>query len=166
MRAGAARHIADPAHARHELLPGPGGGSRRRLLAAAESLASELKDAIGDGVLLHQAYPRTAPRDGRTVGRRWLLTPSAVFNLAGVPVTEVPLWTHAPRPADRRGRWRLRQGMTISRLQWRFELEACSEVGSPPERCDDREMNRTLGATGIPTTAIALGLAALGRPGY
>ncbi|MGZ4261164.1 MAG: aldo/keto reductase [Solirubrobacteraceae bacterium] len=28
------------------------------------------------------------------------------------------------------------------------------------------EMNRTLGATGIPTTAIALGLAALGRPGY
>jgi aryl-alcohol dehydrogenase-like predicted oxidoreductase len=27
-------------------------------------------------------------------------------------------------------------------------------------------MNRTLGATGIPTTAIALGLAALGRPGY
>jgi aryl-alcohol dehydrogenase-like predicted oxidoreductase len=28
------------------------------------------------------------------------------------------------------------------------------------------EMNRNLGATGIPTTAIALGLAALGRPGY
>ena len=28
------------------------------------------------------------------------------------------------------------------------------------------QMNRTLGATGIPTTAIALGLAALGRPGY
>lgn len=28
------------------------------------------------------------------------------------------------------------------------------------------ERNRTLGATGIPTTAIALGLAALGRPGY
>src|SRR6185437_15664905 len=45
----------------------------------------------GDGVLLHPAYPRTAPRHGRTVGRPWLLTPSAVFNLAGVPVTEVPL---------------------------------------------------------------------------
>jgi fatty acid amide hydrolase 2 len=74
-----------------ELLPGPGGSSRRRLLAAAESLASELKEAIGDGVLLHPAYPRTAPRHGRTVGRPWLLTPSAVFNLAGVPVTEVPL---------------------------------------------------------------------------
>ena len=28
------------------------------------------------------------------------------------------------------------------------------------------EMSRTLGATGIPTTAISLGLAALGRPGY
>lgn len=74
-----------------ELLPGPGGFSQRRLLAAAERLATELKDAIGDGVLLHPAYPRTAPRHGRTVGRPWLLTPAAVFNLAGVPVTEVPL---------------------------------------------------------------------------
>jgi fatty acid amide hydrolase 2 len=74
-----------------ELLPGPGGFSRRRLLAAGESVASELKEAIGDGVLLHPAYPRTAPRHGTTVGRPWLLTPSAVFNLAGVPVTEVPL---------------------------------------------------------------------------
>lgn len=74
-----------------ELLPAPGGFSRRRLLAAAESLASELKEAIGDGVLLHPAYPRTVPKHGTTVGRPWLLTPSAVFNLAGVPVTEVPL---------------------------------------------------------------------------
>ena len=47
--------------------------------------------AIGDGVLLHPAHPRVAPRHGRTVGRSWLLTPAAVFNLAGVPVTEVPL---------------------------------------------------------------------------
>ncbi|HEY1510268.1 MAG TPA: amidase [Solirubrobacteraceae bacterium] len=74
-----------------ELLPAPGGSSRRRLIAAGESVAAELKEAIGDGVLLHPAYPRTAPRHGRTVGRPWLLTPSAVFNLAGVPVTEVPL---------------------------------------------------------------------------
>ena len=32
-----------------------------------------------------------APRHGRTVGRLWLITPAAVFNLAGVPVTQVPL---------------------------------------------------------------------------
>jgi len=42
-------------------------------------------------VLLHPAHPSTAPRHGRTFGRPWLLTPAAVFNLAQVPVTEVPL---------------------------------------------------------------------------
>ena len=42
-------------------------------------------------MLLHPAYRGVAPRHGRTVGRSWLLTPAAVFNLAGVPVTEVPL---------------------------------------------------------------------------
>src|SRR3977135_2656141 len=51
---------------------------------------------MGVGVLLHPAYPRTAPRHGRTVGRPWLLTPSAVFNLAGVPAPEGPLGL-APR---------------------------------------------------------------------
>ncbi len=74
-----------------ELLPSSTQFSQRRLLAAAETLAAELRDAIGDGVLLHPAYPRTVPRHGTTVGRPWLLTPAAVFNLAGVPVTEVPL---------------------------------------------------------------------------
>jgi fatty acid amide hydrolase 2 len=74
-----------------ELLPSSTQYSQRRLLAAAESVAAELRDAIGDGVLLHPAYPRTVPRHGTTVGRPWLLTPAAVFNLAGVPVTEVPL---------------------------------------------------------------------------
>ena len=42
-------------------------------------------------MLLHPAYPRTVPRHGTTVGRPWLLASAAVFNLAGVPVTEVPL---------------------------------------------------------------------------
>jgi fatty acid amide hydrolase 2 len=75
-----------------ELLPDPGDASERRgLLKAADSLASELIGAIGDGVLLHPAHPTPAPRHRRTYGRPWLLTPAAVFNLAGVPVTEVPL---------------------------------------------------------------------------
>ena len=64
---------------------------RSRALRAARSIVSELLDAIGDGVLLHPAHPSTAPRHGRTFGRPWLLTPAAVFNLAQVPVTEVPL---------------------------------------------------------------------------
>jgi fatty acid amide hydrolase 2 len=75
-----------------ELLPEPrDSASRRRLLAAGRSLAAELTDAIGEGVLLHPAHVRVAPRHGGTLGRPWLVTPAAVFNLAGVPVTEVPL---------------------------------------------------------------------------
>ena len=70
--------------------PGPPGRTKR-LVGAGEALAAELVDAIGDGVLLHPAHPRVAPRHGSTTGRPWLLTPAAVFNLAGVPVTEVPL---------------------------------------------------------------------------
>jgi fatty acid amide hydrolase 2 len=77
----AAEHLPQPADSR----------SSRRLLATGRSIATELIDAIGDGVLLHPAHPRPAPRHGRTFGRAWLLTPAAVFNLAGVPVTEVPL---------------------------------------------------------------------------
>jgi fatty acid amide hydrolase 2 len=63
----------------------------RRLLSAARNLVAELTEAIGDGVMLHPVHPRTAPKHGRTFGRLWLLTPAAVFNLAGLPVTEVPL---------------------------------------------------------------------------
>jgi fatty acid amide hydrolase 2 len=75
-----------------ELLPqADGTAGQRRMLASAQDIATELREVIGDGVLLHPAHPRVAPRHGRTVGRPWLLTPSAVFNLAGVPVTEVPL---------------------------------------------------------------------------
>jgi fatty acid amide hydrolase 2 len=74
-----------------EFLPPVDGRRRDKLLRAGRELAAELIDAIGDGVLLHPPHPRAAPRHGRTVGRSWLLTPAAVFNLAGVPVTEVPL---------------------------------------------------------------------------
>ena len=74
-----------------ELLPPLEGRALERQLVAARALAAGLLEAIGDGVLLHPAHPRTAPRHGRTVGRPWLFTPSAMFNLAGVPATEVPL---------------------------------------------------------------------------
>jgi len=75
-----------------ELLPqSPGSRRTERLLEHARELAAELIETIGDGVLLHPAHARVAPPHGRTVGRPWLLTPAAIFNLAGVPVTEVPL---------------------------------------------------------------------------
>jgi fatty acid amide hydrolase 2 len=74
-----------------ELLPEPTERAREKLLRTGRSLAAELVDAIGDGVLLHPAHATVAPRHSRTVGRTWLLTPSAIFNLAGVPATEVPL---------------------------------------------------------------------------
>jgi fatty acid amide hydrolase 2 len=38
--------------------------------------------------MLHPSHPRLAPRHGQTLGQPRLLTPAAVFNLAGVPVTE------------------------------------------------------------------------------
>jgi fatty acid amide hydrolase 2 len=63
----------------------------RRLMAARESFVRELRDAVGDGVLLHTPAPGTAPRHGRTVGRIWWIHPMIVFNLAMVPVTQVPL---------------------------------------------------------------------------
>jgi fatty acid amide hydrolase 2 len=74
------------------MLPESAGSERYdRVLADGRRVAEELVEAIGDGVLLHPAHPRVAPRHGTTVGRLWLITPAAVFNLAGVPVTQVPL---------------------------------------------------------------------------
>ena len=61
------------------------------MIARGRALAEELVDAIGDGVLLHPAHPTLAPRHRRTYGRPWLMMPAAIFNMAGVPVTEVPL---------------------------------------------------------------------------
>ena len=67
------------------------GQSREQLLARSRNLADELVEAIGDGVLLHPAQFSVAPRHRRTYGRPWLAMPAAIFNLAGVPVTEVPM---------------------------------------------------------------------------
>ena len=66
-------------------------GSLRKAAAAREAFQQELQAAIGDAVLLHPTHPRVAPRHGRTVGKPWLLTTTAVFNLAAVPVAQVPL---------------------------------------------------------------------------
>jgi fatty acid amide hydrolase 2 len=53
--------------------------------------AREILEIIGDGVVLHPPFANVAPRHGRTHGRFYVLQPAAVFNLARVPVTEVPL---------------------------------------------------------------------------
>jgi fatty acid amide hydrolase 2 len=66
-------------------------GRNKRLLAAGRAFADELAALIGDGVMLHPPASRPAPRHGRTIGRPWFVHPMAVFNLAAVPVTQVPL---------------------------------------------------------------------------
>jgi fatty acid amide hydrolase 2 len=64
---------------------------REKLISRGRALAEELTEAIGDGVLLHPAHPTLAPRHRRTYGRPWLMMPAAIFNMAGVPVTQVPM---------------------------------------------------------------------------
>ncbi len=66
-------------------------GLERRALAAERDLAEQVGEAIGDGVLLHPPFSRVAPRHRRTVGRPWMIAPTALFNLLGLPVTEAPL---------------------------------------------------------------------------
>jgi fatty acid amide hydrolase 2 len=67
-------------------------GRTRRALAAVGALRAEVAGILGpDGILLHQPHPRVAPKHGATVGRAWVITPAAVFNLLGLPVTQVPL---------------------------------------------------------------------------
>jgi fatty acid amide hydrolase 2 len=63
----------------------------RRLIDWGRDYAAELADTIGDGVLLHPPLPSVARPHGRTHGRLLYLQPMAVFNLGGVPVTQVPL---------------------------------------------------------------------------
>ena len=50
------------------------GSSAGRSRPSASS-ASEVAEAIGDGVLLHPPFSRVAPRHGRTVGRPWMIAP-------------------------------------------------------------------------------------------
>jgi fatty acid amide hydrolase 2 len=68
----------------------------QKAIAAAHALRDEVGSLLGpDAVLLHQPHPRVAPRHGGTIGRAWTLTPAAVFNLLGLPVTQVPLGLNA-----------------------------------------------------------------------
>jgi fatty acid amide hydrolase 2 len=62
-----------------------------KMIEAGKRLTHELEEVIGGGVLLHPPFPRVAPRHGGTVGRPWVLANAAVFNLTGMPVTQVPL---------------------------------------------------------------------------
>jgi fatty acid amide hydrolase 2 len=62
-----------------------------KMIAARDSWIQELCDTIGDGVLLHPPAPKVAPKHGGTVGRLWWIQPMVVFNLAGIPVTQVPM---------------------------------------------------------------------------
>ena len=62
-----------------------------KAIEAGKRLTHELEEVIGDGVLLHPPFPRVAPRHGATIGRPWVLANAAVFNLTGMPVTQVPL---------------------------------------------------------------------------
>lgn len=78
-----------------ESLPSNSTKVREKMLSRARDLSDQLTEAIGDGVLLHPAHLTVAPRHRRTYGRPWLTTPSAIFNLAGVPVTEVPMGVSA-----------------------------------------------------------------------
>jgi fatty acid amide hydrolase 2 len=62
-----------------------------KAIAAGRALAREVEGMIGDGVLLHPPFAKVAPRHGRTVGRPWVILHAAVFNLMGLPATEIPL---------------------------------------------------------------------------
>ena len=62
-----------------------------KAIAWGRAYAREIAERIGDGVLLHPPLANVAPRHGHTNGRLYVLQPMAVFNLAGLPVTQVPL---------------------------------------------------------------------------
>jgi fatty acid amide hydrolase 2 len=63
----------------------------RRIVDSARRAADSLAETIGDGVLLYPPFPRVAPRHRTTLGQPWLATNTAVFNMFGLPATQVPL---------------------------------------------------------------------------
>lgn len=62
-----------------------------KAIAWGRAYAREIAETIGEGVLLHPPFAKVAPRHGRTYGRLYAPQPMSVFNLAAVPVTQVPL---------------------------------------------------------------------------
>lgn len=62
----------------------------RRLVERGHAFAHDLAELIGDGVLLHPPLPTVAPPHRRTYGRLLFFQAAGIFNVAGVPVTQVP----------------------------------------------------------------------------
>jgi fatty acid amide hydrolase 2 len=63
----------------------------RRLIDSAQRANDSLLETIGDGVLLYPPFPRLVPKHRHTLGQPWLATNTAIFNLYGLPATQVPL---------------------------------------------------------------------------
>lgn len=63
----------------------------RRLVDSAQRAQDTLEETIGDGVLLYPPFPRLVPKHRHTIGQPWLATNTAIFNLYGLPTTQVPL---------------------------------------------------------------------------
>ncbi|HYU84857.1 MAG TPA: amidase [Kribbellaceae bacterium] len=63
----------------------------RNGMAAGLDFARQFVDTVGDGIVLHPPAPTVAPRHGGTIGRPYWPQPMGLFNLAGMPVTQVPL---------------------------------------------------------------------------
>ncbi|WP_375479492.1 amidase [uncultured Jatrophihabitans sp.] len=62
-----------------------------RLVDAARRAQDEIAEVIGEGALLYPPFPREAPKHRRTLGQPWLAINTAMFNLYGLPATQVPL---------------------------------------------------------------------------
>lgn len=65
--------------------------STRRLVAAAQRAAEQTEELLQDGVLLTPPFPRVAPRHRSTAGQIWLTHSTLIFNVLGLPTTQIPL---------------------------------------------------------------------------
>ncbi|MBD8505974.1 amidase [Hoyosella sp. G463] len=62
----------------------------RKLVSAAEKAADQITELLGDGAMLYPPFPRLAPKHFTTYGQPWLASNTVVFNMLGIPVTQVP----------------------------------------------------------------------------
>jgi len=119
------------------------GARTQKAVTAAQSLRDEVGEILGsDGVILHWPHPRVAPRHGGTVGRAWVLTSAAAFNLLGLPVTEVPLGLN-PRglplgvqvaAADGNDRLTIAAALALEKRFGGWVPPPVNEAGSRPRR--------------------------------
>lgn len=108
-------------------------GVTRRSISAGRALAREVDEVIGDGVLLHPPFPRTAPRHRMTIGRPWLLANTALFNLLG---SRSPRSRSASAPAASRSESRSPPPATATTSPSRSpsSSSACSAAGYRPRQ--------------------------------